>query len=63
MRKQDIEKGKYQVVIINPETLMDNDEVEKPWKKPDFMKWLLNFIFDEGHCISQWGAFRNNMHI
>ena len=30
-------------------TLMGNDEVEK---KPDFTKWLLNFIFNEGHCIS-----------
>ena len=53
-----MEKGKYQVVIINPEILMGNDEVEKLWKKPEFTKQLLNFIFDEGHCISQWGSFR-----
>ena len=52
-----MEKGKYHVVIINPETLMGNDEVEKLWKKPDFTKQLLNFIFDKGHCISQWGSF------
>ncbi|KAF8193662.1 P-loop containing nucleoside triphosphate hydrolase protein [Pholiota molesta] len=55
---QDIENGKYRVVIMNPEILMAHDEVEKLWKKPKVTKRLLNFIFDEGHCISQWGKFR-----
>ncbi|KAF8806502.1 P-loop containing nucleoside triphosphate hydrolase protein [Phlegmacium glaucopus] len=55
---KDIENGKYNVVIVHPEILMSNEEVEKLWKKADFTKRLLNFIFDEGHCISQWGSFR-----
>lgn len=38
---------------------MANDEVDKLWKKRDFTKRLLNFIFDEGHCISQWSSFRS----
>ena len=42
---------------MNPEILMGNKEIEKLWTKPDFTKRLLNFIFDEGHCISQWGSF------
>lgn len=46
------------MVIVNPEILMGNEELEKLWKKEDFTKRLLNFIFDEGHCISQWSSFR-----
>jgi superfamily II DNA helicase RecQ len=38
---------------------MANPEVQDLWKKPKVTKRLLNFIFDEGQCISQWGSFRN----
>jgi superfamily II DNA helicase RecQ len=46
------------VVIINPELLMGSDEVTKLLTKPKVKKCILYFIFDEGHCISQWGKFR-----
>ena len=59
-----MENGKYRVVIINPEILMGNEELEKLWKKPKVTKRILNFIFDEGHCISQWGTFQKEyLHV
>ncbi|KAM6503169.1 P-loop containing nucleoside triphosphate hydrolase protein [Amanita muscaria] len=61
---KDIEAGKYAVIILNPELLMGNYHVEQWWKKPKFTKRILNFIFDEGHCIKQWGSFRKEyLHV
>jgi superfamily II DNA helicase RecQ len=37
---------------------MGSEEVDNLWKKPNVTKRILNFVFDEGHCISQWSKFR-----
>jgi superfamily II DNA helicase RecQ len=39
---------------------MTSNEVSKLWKIPKFTKKILAFVFDEAHCITQWGVFRKN---
>ncbi|KIL65828.1 hypothetical protein M378DRAFT_47762, partial [Amanita muscaria Koide BX008] len=55
---KDIEAGSYRVIVINPELLMGNSAVAKLWKTK-FARKILTIIFDEAHCISQWGDFRS----
>lgn len=56
---QYIENGVYRVVVINPELLMD-EACTQLWKKPKFTSRILQFVFDEGHCVSKWGKFRTD---
>lgn len=43
---------------------MTNDQVEAMWRKPNVTTRLLSIIFNEAHCISQWGGFRNEyLHV
>ena len=43
---------------------MGSDKMESMWKKPQVTTRILSFIFDEGHCISQWNKFRKEyLHV
>jgi ATP-dependent DNA helicase RecQ len=42
---------------------MGSKEVETLWKEPMVTQRIPNFIFDKGHCISQWGKFRDEYHL
>lgn len=44
--------------MINPELLMGSKHAQQLWKVKRFTSRIINIIFDEAHCISQWGSFR-----
>ncbi|TFK59387.1 P-loop containing nucleoside triphosphate hydrolase protein [Pluteus cervinus] len=54
---EDIEAGKYDIVIINPELIM-SDAMTSLLRKEAVYSRILSIIFDEGHCVSQWARFR-----
>ncbi|KAJ3553995.1 hypothetical protein NM688_g3330 [Phlebia brevispora] len=56
---RDIEEGKYRIVIISPEQLMKaGGGFERLMRKPAFAAKIDSVVFDEAHCISEWGSFR-----
>ncbi|KAJ8503631.1 hypothetical protein ONZ45_g10688 [Pleurotus djamor] len=53
----DVRNCRYRVVVINPELIMSNSATTL-WSSQNFTSNLLTIIFDEAHCMSQWGTFR-----
>ncbi|KAG6373131.1 hypothetical protein JVT61DRAFT_6737 [Boletus reticuloceps] len=54
-----IENLKYRAIVISPEQLMKpRGGFEKLFLKPEFTMHLIGFVFDEEHCVCQWGEFR-----
>ncbi|TFY66970.1 hypothetical protein EVG20_g4124 [Dentipellis fragilis] len=54
-----IREGRHRLVIVGPEILMRrHGHFERLWKDKAFVARLMPIVFDEGHCISQWSAFR-----
>ncbi len=38
--------------------MQDGGRCEKLWQNKAFTAMILHFVFDEGHCISEWSSFR-----
>lgn len=56
---QDIASGKYQLVIASPEYVDEDPRFRKYlWENHTFRSRVTRIIFDEAHCILEWGDFR-----
>ncbi|KAJ3476844.1 hypothetical protein NLI96_g10880 [Meripilus lineatus] len=56
---KDVESGKYRVVVINPEKALGSKSVfERIWRNPAFTSKIISVVWDEAHCITSWGSFR-----
>jgi superfamily II DNA helicase RecQ len=54
---QKMQELKYHVIVIQtPELLIDDPQFWELFKFTKFTSKLFNVMFDEGHCISQWGS-------
>ncbi|KDQ12173.1 hypothetical protein BOTBODRAFT_92577, partial [Botryobasidium botryosum FD-172 SS1] len=53
-----IAREEYQVIITSPETINSDPRFDELWENPSFCKKVDRIIFDEAHCISEWGDFR-----
>ena len=52
--KDDIFKGRYQLVLISPELLMTNLYWREMMRTDVYQKQLVAFVVDEAHCIIKW---------
>ena len=56
---QDIADGKYTVVIASPEQLVKWDGgFETLFWDITFWACIMSVMFNESHCITQWGSFQ-----
>ncbi|KAF4563156.1 hypothetical protein EYR40_007131 [Pleurotus pulmonarius] len=57
---KEIKNHRFDVLIINPEILMSSSEAAALLEDTKFASSILHIVFDEGHCISEWGKFRKD---
>ncbi|KAJ3560542.1 hypothetical protein NP233_g10773 [Leucocoprinus birnbaumii] len=59
-----IESGKYDVCVTNPEMLVGKKAVQETFQKPRIANKLLEVVLNEGHTVDQWADFcLNYKHI
>jgi superfamily II DNA helicase RecQ len=58
-RTQDIARGVYQLIVASPEYIEQDSRFRTElWNSPEFRNRVERIIFDEAHCILDWGDFR-----
>ncbi len=56
-----MKKGRYRVVMFSPEIIEQDSRFDGLIKSKKFTRSLINIVFDEAHCIKEWGTtFRNS---
>lgn len=46
-------------MVINPEKALGSKSVfERIWRNPAFTSKIISVVWDEAHCITSWGSFR-----
>ena len=48
--------GMYQLIIVSPELLLNDERFKMLWGKKQFMDNIMNFVLDEAHVIKEWGG-------
>ncbi|XP_033731767.1 Werner syndrome ATP-dependent helicase homolog [Pecten maximus] len=51
----EIREGKFCMIYAHPETLVDNKQVGKLLRSPEFRRCVCCTVVDEVHMISEWG--------
>ncbi|CAE6445209.1 unnamed protein product [Rhizoctonia solani] len=60
---KDIATGKYRLVIASPEYVEQDPRFRKYlWESASFRNKVTRVIFDEAHCVLDWGNFRPAYH-
>ena len=49
-----VQEGKFQVVIINPEILILNLSWRQMLRTPIYQTNLVAIVIDEAHCVTKW---------
>ncbi len=50
-----IAQGKYSILYVSPEKLLESPDWQKLQKNPKFRKRIVFFAIDEAHCVETWG--------
>ncbi|KIJ50466.1 hypothetical protein M422DRAFT_245751 [Sphaerobolus stellatus SS14] len=51
-----IQNRDYRLIVVSPELLAKDTQLDKIWVSKKFQGRLSRIIFDEAHCISEWGG-------